>query len=40
MIGYMRDFVAELGRPLGRRVLVNLDSSAVAVLDTEALDPD
>jgi hypothetical protein len=33
MPGFAREFVAKLGRPLGRRVLVNLDASAVAVLD-------
>lgn len=33
MTGYISNFVAELGRPFGRRVLVNLDAHAVAVLD-------
>lgn len=34
MVGYTRDLVAELGRPFSRRVLVNLDATAVAVLGT------
>lgn len=32
MQGFMRDVVAELGRPLGDRVLVDVDGSPVAVL--------
>lgn len=32
MEGYTRDVVAELGRPLGDRVLVDVDASPVAVL--------